>query len=146
MTKLHNPIDKKIPAYISANVQENEIVMYEKGVLQGTGLRILHFIKNVVNVAHIRLHGLSNPLDHSSNIPQGHLMDADSNGLPHDSGITTSSVNNIVNASSGTVYHIENGINITVETDNQYLIKDHLIIENTGHLILQGDAQLKIFS
>lgn len=145
MTKIPVNIDKKIPAYISVNVQENEIVMYEKGVLQGTGLRIIHFIKNVVNLAHIRLHGLSNPLDHSSSIPQGHLMDADNNGLPHNSGITTASVNNIVNESSGLLYIIED-ITVTVKNNYQYLVKDHLYIRGSGHLKLQGNAQLKIFS
>lgn len=102
-------------------------------------------LPNVIDLAHKRLHALNSPLDHSSDIPQGNLIDADSNGLPYDSGITTASVNNIINQSSGLPYIIED-ITVTVQNNYQYLVKDHLYIRGSGHLKLQGNAQLKVFS
>ena len=129
-------------AYIDSNVREHEILMYGNGVIQGTGLRIIHFIKTVVDNAHKRLHALNSSLDHSSDISQGDLMDADENGLPHDSGIKTTDVVKIVNARSGIKYHIESGDNVIVGQDNQYFVKDCLYIDDGGYIEIQGAGEL----
>jgi hypothetical protein len=49
------------------------------------------FTLNISN-QHLRKHALDSTLDHTSTIVTGHMMDADVNGLPHDSGITTAAV------------------------------------------------------
>jgi hypothetical protein len=90
-------------------------------------------------------HAINDPVYHSSTITPGDIIDADENGLPHDSRITTASVNNIINASSGIRYVIKD-IPVTVQNNYQYLVKDHLYIRGSGHLKLQGNAQLKVFS
>jgi len=47
-----------------------------------------------LNIAHqhLRLHALNSTLDHTSTIVTGHMMDADANGLPHDSGLATATI------------------------------------------------------
>ena len=69
-------------------------------------------------------------------------MDADENGLPHDSGIKTTDVVKIVNASSGIKYHIESGDNVIVGQDNQYFVKDCLYIDDGGYIEIQGAGEL----
>ncbi len=97
-------------------------------------------LPNVIDLSHQRLHALDSVLDHGSTIKPGDLMDADGNGLPHDSGIQSNSLSG--NGNAGIVYHIENGVNIVVKTDNQYPIKDCLYIDPGGVLELQGNAML----
>jgi hypothetical protein len=43
-------------------------------------------------LAHRREHRINSPTDHTSNIPQGEVLDSDLYGLPHDSGILTTAV------------------------------------------------------
>jgi hypothetical protein len=101
-------------------------------------------LPNVIDLSHQRLHALDSVLDHSSTIKPGDLMDADENGLPHDSGITTASVNNIINASSGIKFQIESGEVVKVDNDYQYLLRDHLYL-NGGTIQLNGNAEMIIF-
>lgn len=93
--------------------------------------------------AHKRLHALNNPLDHSSTIPIGHLMDADVNGLPRDSGIHSTSISSISNA--GLMHIIPTGYAIVVKACHQYLVKDALYITGSGSITVQGSGQIIIY-
>jgi hypothetical protein len=57
-------------------------------------------LPNVIALSHARLHALNSTLDHSSTITPGDIIDADGNGLPHDSGITTASLLALLSAVS----------------------------------------------
>jgi len=43
----------------------------------------------VISLSHARLHALNSTADHTSGITPGHIIDADGNGLPHDSTISS---------------------------------------------------------
>lgn len=107
------------------------------------GSQILTFnlvqLPNVIELAHQRLHALNSVLDHTSTIPQGNLMDADENGLPHNSGVQSSSIS--CDSNSGIKYNIEEGETVIVNNNHQYFLKDHLYL-NGGTIQLNGSAQL----
>lgn len=135
-----DPKKKSLPVYASADIHDQQILIWDKGVIKGLAYNVSQFFTNLVDNFHLRLHALNSPLDHSSTITPGDIIDADGNGLPHDSGIQSNSLSG--NGNAGIVYHIENGVNIVVKTDNQYPIKDCLYIDPGGVLELQGNAML----
>jgi len=48
------------------------------------------------NLVHARSHAIDSPDDHTSTITEDHLIDADTNGLPDDSGLSVSDVSDAV--------------------------------------------------
>ena len=139
-----DPKKKSLPVYASADIHDQQILIWDKGVIKGLSYNVKQFFGNLVANFHLRLHALNSTLDHSSTITPGDIIDADGNGLPHDSGITTASVNNIINASSGIKFQIESGEVVKVDNDYQYLLRDHLYL-NGGTIQLNGNAEMIIF-
>jgi hypothetical protein len=53
-------------------------------------------LKDAVDKKHTQLHAIDSVSDHSSSITENNLIDADSNGLPDDSGLSVSNVSDAI--------------------------------------------------
>lgn len=95
-----DPKKKSLPVYASADIHDQQILIWDKGVIKGLAYNVSQFFTNLVDNFHLRLHALNSPLDHSSTITPGDIIDADGNGLPHDSGITTAAILALLSAVS----------------------------------------------
>ena len=109
---MKNPRDKRVPALISADTRNGDILMYYHGYLKSTGINITAINKFITQFNVL----VNNPIVIN---------------------------NNYTSKYSGTPYIIPTGETIIVDNNKQYLVKDHLYLTG-GHIILSGNAQLKI--
>jgi hypothetical protein len=136
-----NPKKRSLPVYASDDIRNQQILIWDKGVIKGLAYTVQQFFTNLVDNYHVRKHALNSSLDHSGDIIEGNIMVADSNGLPADGGVQISSISG--NGNAGTPKYIPEGTTITVPQTNQYLVKNRLWIR--GSIKLTGDAQLIVF-